>query len=68
MTSTSQRTLMGKQPSFFLTGAGKSVSQSLSQWQMLVKQSINGPMMLIPSEVFAGGEIGTTTAHVIEPL
>jgi alkaline phosphatase D len=55
-----QRTLMGKTQFSWLE---KAVSQSTSQWQMLGQQVLMAKM-LIPSEVFAGGEIAQTAQRI----
>jgi alkaline phosphatase D len=55
-----QRTLMGKTQFSWLK---KAVSQSTSQWQMLGQQVLMAKM-LIPSEVFAGGELAQTAQRI----
>lgn len=55
-----QRTLMGKTQFSWLE---KAVSQSTSQWQMLGQQVLMAKM-LIPAEVFAGGELVQTAQRI----
>jgi alkaline phosphatase D len=54
------RTLLGKEQ---MTWLQKNVSQSSSQWQMLGQQVLMAKM-LIPVEVFAGGDIANTPARL----
>jgi alkaline phosphatase D len=56
----SDRTLLGKEQ---MTWLQKNVSQSSSQWQMLGQQVLMAKM-LVPAEVFAGGEIANTPARL----
>jgi alkaline phosphatase D len=46
-----------------MTWLQKNVSQSSSQWQMLGQQVLMAKM-LVPAEVFAGGEIANTPARL----
>ena len=55
-----ERTLLGKEQMSWLQ---KTVSQSSSQWQMLGQQVLMAKM-LVPVEVFAGGEITHTPARI----
>lgn len=54
------RTLLGKEQ---MTWLQKTVSQSSSQWQMLGQQVLMAKM-LIPVEVFAGGDIANAPARI----
>jgi alkaline phosphatase D len=56
----SDRTLLGKEQ---MTWLQKNVSQSSSQWQMLGQQVLMAKM-LVPVEVFAGGDIANTPARL----
>ena len=55
-----QRTLLGKEQMSWLQ---KTVSQSSSQWQMLGQQVLMAKM-LVPVEVFAGGDIADVPARI----
>ncbi len=55
-----QRTLLGKEQMSWLQ---KTVSQSSSQWQMLGQQVLMAKM-LVPVEVFAGGDIADVPVRI----